>query len=107
MRSEPPGPAHDLRRLAAVHAQRDALDAEWIALAERLRTYDPPVAWAKIGEAAGGMTDAGVINAVRRARKSAAATTDRGPIDTGEPAPPFTDLEEPPTVGEVLEHGTA
>lgn len=106
MRSDPPGPAHDLRRLAAVHHQRAALDDEWVALCKRLREYDPPVPWARIGEAAGGMTDGGVINAVRRADKAAAARAAEH-VDSGLPAPPVTDLDEPPTLTEVLEHGTA
>lgn len=73
MRDAPPGPARDLRRLARVTEQRATLDGEWLALVTRLRTYDPPVHWSRIAEAAGMATDAGVINAVRRAERAAAA----------------------------------
>lgn len=75
MREAAPGPAKDLRRLARVHEQRQTLDQEWLALVNRLRSYDPPVPWTRIGLAAGGMTDGGVINAVRRAEKAAARAT--------------------------------
>lgn len=59
----------DLRRLKAVQRKRADLDAEFLDLAERLRKYDPPVSFRRIGEAAG-MSDVGIINALKRAGRA-------------------------------------
>lgn len=59
----------DLRRLRAVQRKRAELEAEFIDLAVRLRGYSPPVPFRRIGEAAG-MSDVGIINALKRAGRA-------------------------------------
>lgn len=58
----------DLSRLRRVTRRKADAEAETIALFERLRNYDPAPSFTTIGEAAG-MSDVGVINALRRAGK--------------------------------------
>lgn len=56
----------ELARLRAVQKKRGELEAEWLVIAARLRQVTPPVPYSEIGKAAG-MSDVGVINALRRA----------------------------------------
>lgn len=58
----------DLSRLRRVTRRKADAEAETIALFERLRTYDPAPSFTAIGEAAG-MSDVGVLNALKRAGK--------------------------------------